>query len=72
MRAVALFAWLLSAAWAASGDDLVTLVNRGDADTLLQRVGHGSLPDEVNSQGQLPLVASGMCVLSRGTCSWAH
>jgi hypothetical protein len=60
MRLYVLAVVLMGAASAVKEEDLVTLVNRGDAETLLQRVGHGTLPDEANSEGQLALVASGV------------
>jgi hypothetical protein len=44
---------------ARASEDIVSLVIKGDADALLQQVGHGVLADTPNGKGQLALVAAG-------------
>lgn len=52
-----------------TGDDLVRFVLTGDTDSLLQQIGHGSLPDAPDSKGRLALVQAGVTyLLSHGAC----
>lgn len=48
---------------ASGADDLIAAVAKGDADTVLQQVGHGTPANDANSKGQLALVLAGTDIL---------
>ena len=54
-----LYVAMISVAAAGPADDLVAAVAKGDFDTVLQQVGHGTPPNDANTKGQLPLVLAG-------------
>jgi hypothetical protein len=55
-----LFASTIGIVYGSAADDLVAAVAKGDSDTVLQQVGHGTSSNEANSKGQLPLVLAGI------------
>lgn len=50
---------MVAAVAAGPADDLVAAVAKGDYDTVIQQVGHGTPANEANTKGQLPLVLAG-------------
>lgn len=62
---------LIALVSASGADDLIAAVAKGDADTVLQQVGHGTPANDANAKGQLPLVLAGTDTLDVFT-GWAR